>query len=63
MQTLATDAVLSFLAVLADDMEMQKQGTSTMLAIMKGIVMEILMYYQEVIRLIWDMVTTQDGGS
>ena len=63
MQTLATDAVLSFLAVLADDMGMQKQGTSTMLAIMQGIVMEILMYYQEVIRLIWDMVTTQDGGS
>jgi len=62
MQTPATNTVLSFLAVLAGDMEMQKQRTSTMLAIMKGIVMEILMYYQEVIRFIWYIVTTQDGG-
>jgi len=61
MQTLAIDAVLFFLAVLGNDKELQKETSNEMLATIKSIVMKILSYYKEMIRLIWDIVSTQDG--
>jgi hypothetical protein len=61
MQTLAVDALLFFLAVLGNDKELQKEKSNEMLATIKSIVVKMLSYYKEMIRLIWDIISTQDG--
>jgi len=60
-QNVVTDGIVFFLSVMAQDKGMMKEKVNAMTSGLKSIVVKMLAYYGEMLRLLWTTITMQEG--
>jgi len=60
-QNVVADGIVFFLSVMAQDKGMMKEKVTAMTSGLKSIVVKMLAYYGEMLRLLWSTITMQEG--
>ena len=60
-QNVVTDGIIFFLSVMAQDKGVMKEKVTALTSGLKSIVVKMLAYYGEMLRLLWTTITMQEG--